>query len=137
MSPTPVSPCDRLALMPDAPVPPSSGYDKMRRYPRVKSDIRVRVFFPPRNPTADSFGRGYDISQSGMAVYVPLALTVGQPVLVMLDVPQCHVRLGLTAVVRNANGYRYGLEFERLSNTERKELLRAMEELSAVTHPAA
>lgn len=102
----------------------------------MKSDIRVRVFFPPRNSTTDSFGRGYDLSQAGMAIYVPLELAVGQQVLVMLEVPQCHVRLGLTAVVRNANGYRYGVEFQDLSNTERKELTRALEEL-ATAHPAA
>ncbi len=126
-------------------VDPSSGtrpsepkpYEEMRRYPRVKSDIRVRVFFPPRNPTADSFGRGYDISEAGMAIYVPLELAVGQQVLVVLEVPQCRVRLGLVATVRNANGYRYGVEFVTLTNTERKELKRALEELASVTNHAA
>ncbi len=112
-------------------------YRDMRRFPRVKSDIRVRVFAPPKNPTVDSFGRGYDISEAGMAVYVPLELSVGQPVLVVLEVPQCRVRLGLTATVRNSSGYRYGVEFTPLSNTERKELKRALEELSSVTNHAA
>ena len=109
----------------------------MRRYPRVKSDIRVRVFVPPKDPTADSFGRGYDMSESGMAIYVHLELAVGQQVLVVLEVPQHHVRLALTATVRNAKGYRYGIEFSGLSNTERKELKRALEGLAAVTSPAA
>jgi len=122
--------------MPDEARPPSR-YEELRRYPRVRSDIRVRVFFPPRNPVTDSFGRGYDISESGMAIYVPLDLAIGQEVLVMLEVPQCRVRLGLTAVVRNAKGYRYGIEFVSLSKTERKELKRALEELTAVTNPVA
>ena len=113
------------------------AYDEMRRFPRVKSDIRVRVFHPPRNPTTDSFGRGYDISESGMAIYVPLELSVGQQVLVVLEVPQCRVRLGLAAIVRNAKGYRYGIEFLTLTNTERKELKRALEELASVTNHAA
>ncbi len=112
-------------------------YENMRRYPRVKSDIRVHVFVPPRNPTADSFGRGYDISESGMAIYVPLELAIGQQVLVVLEVPQCRVRLGLTATVRNADGYRYGIEFAPLANTERKELKRALEGLATATSPAA
>ncbi|HVP44173.1 MAG TPA: PilZ domain-containing protein [Terriglobales bacterium] len=112
-------------------------YEEMRRYPRVKSDLRVRVFVPPKNPTADSFGRGYDLSESGMAIYVPLELAVGQQVLVVLEVPQYRVRLGLTATVRNADGYRYGVEFGALSNTERKELKRALESLAAITNPAA
>ena len=109
----------------------------MRRSPRVKSDIRVRVFVPPKNPTADSFGRGYDLSESGMAVYVPLELTVGQQVLVVLEIPQCRVRLALAATVRNASGYRYGIEFAALTNTERKELKRALDGLVQVTNPAA
>ncbi len=112
-------------------------YETMRRYPRVKSDIRVRVFSPPTDPTADSFGRGYDISEAGMAIYVPLELSEGQQVLVMIDVPQCRVRLGLTAVVRNRKGYRYGVEFLALTNTERKELKRALDGLSHATDPAA
>jgi c-di-GMP-binding flagellar brake protein YcgR len=112
-------------------------YDEVRRFPRVKSDIRVRVFSPPRNPTVDSFGRGYDISETGMAIYVPLELSVGQQVLVVLEVPQCRVRLGLAATVRNAKGYRYGIEFVTLTNTERKELRRALEELASVTNHAA
>ncbi len=117
--------------------PAPKQYDEMRRFPRVKSDIRVRVFYPPRNPTTDCFGRGYDISQTGMAIYVPLELAIAQQVLVVLEVPQCRVRLGLTATVRNANGYRYGVEFVTLSNTERKELKRALEELASVTNHAA
>ncbi len=112
-------------------------YDELRRFPRVKSDIRVRVFYPPRNPTIDCFGRGYDLSQTGMAIYVPLELALGQQVLVVLEVPQCRVRLGLTATVRNAKGYRYGVEFVTLTNTERKELKRALEELASVTNHAA
>ncbi len=112
-------------------------YQQMRRYPRVKSDIRVRVFVPAKFPTADSFGRGYDISEGGMAIYVPLELAVGHDVVVVLEVPQCRVRLGLTATVRNRNGYRYGVEFAALSNTERQELKRALQELAISTIPAA
>lgn len=119
------------------PTSATEHYEEMRRFPRVKSDIRVRVFFPPRNPTADSFGRGYDISEAGMAVYVPLDLAVGQQILVVLEVPQCRVRLGLAATVRNAKGYRYGIEFVTLTNTERKELKRALDELASVTNHAA
>lgn len=119
------------------PLDPPGRYENIRRYPRVKTDIRVRVFYPPRNPTTDSFGRGYDLSEAGMAIYVPLELTVGQQVLVMIDVPQCRCRLGLTATVRNCKGYRYGVEFLSLSNTERKELKRALDGLNHITHPAA
>ncbi len=123
--------------MPENEAAASAQYEKSRRYPRVKSDIRVHVFVPPKSPTADSFGRGYDISEGGMAVYVPLELAVGQDVMVVLEVPQCRVRLGLTATVRNRNGYRYGVEFARMSNTERQELKRALQELAITTVPAA
>ena len=117
--------------------PSAPLYEKMRRYPRVQSDLRVRVFAPPQHPTVDSFGRGYDLSESGMAVYVPLELVVGQQVLVVLEVPQCRIRLALTATVRNRRGYRYGVEFLDLSATERKELKRALDGLAGLKAPAA
>ena len=122
---------------PGEPPAAPKRYEEMRRYPRVKSDIRVRVFYPARNPVTDSFGRGYDISECGMAIYVPLELAVGQQVLVVLEVPQARVRLALAATVRNGSGYRYGIEFVTLTTTERTELKRALEGLAEVTHPAA
>ncbi len=109
-----------------------------RRFPRIKSDVRVRAMIPAYAPATDSFGRGYDISEGGMGIYVPLELAPQQEILVVFDVPPTRQRLGLRAVVRYASGYRYGVEFQALDERDRLELRRALDELSVIqNHPSA
>ncbi len=103
-----------------------------RRYPRIKSDVRVRALFPSYAPALDTFGRGYDISEGGMAIYVPLDLAPEQELLVVFDVPPTRQRLGVRAVVRYASGYRYGVEFQSLDEHDRSELRRALDELTGI-----
>ena len=105
---------------------------EMRRFPRIRSDIRVRAFVPPDTPAADSFGRGYDISEGGMGILVPMPLTPSQEVLVVFDVPPSRRRLGVRAVVRYAMGYRYGVEFQPLLEPDLQLLRSALDELASV-----
>ena len=109
----------------------------MRRFPRIRSDIRVRAFVPPDAPAVDSFGRGYDISEGGMGMLVPMPLVPSQEVLVVFDVPPSRRRLGVRAIVRYALGFRYGVEFQPLLEADRTLLRAALEELAAVQRPAA
>lgn len=104
----------------------------LRRFPRIKSDVRVRAMSPAYAPAAESFGRGYDISEGGMGIYVPLELAPLQEILVVFDVPPTRQRLGVRAVVRYARGYRYGVEFQNLDERDRSELRRALEDLSVI-----
>jgi c-di-GMP-binding flagellar brake protein YcgR len=104
----------------------------MRRFPRIRSDIRVRAFVPPQAPATDSFGRGYDISEGGMGILVPMALAPSQEVLVVFDVPPSRRRLGVRAVVRYAMGYRYGVEFQPLLEADLQLLRSALDELASV-----
>jgi hypothetical protein len=105
---------------------------ELRRFPRIRSDIRVRAFVPADSPAADSFGRGYDISEGGMGLLVPMPLTPSQEVLVVFDVPPSRRRLGVRAVVRYARGFRYGVEFKPLLGTDLLLLRSALEELATV-----
>ncbi|MBZ5646812.1 MAG: PilZ domain-containing protein [Acidobacteriia bacterium] len=107
----------------------------LRRFPRIKSDIRVRAFIPPDSPASDSFGRGYDISEGGMAIYVGMELAPQQEVLVVFDVPPSRQKLGLRGVVRYARGYRYGVEFQRLDDRDRSELRKALNDLAVIQDP--
>ncbi len=105
---------------------------ELRRFPRIRSDIRVRAFVPPDTPAADSFGRGYDISEGGMGLLVPMALLPHQEVLVVFDVPPSRRKLGVRAVVRYALGYRYGVEFRPLLEPDRMLLRSALAELESI-----
>ncbi len=105
---------------------------KNRRYPRIKSDIRVRAFVPPDEPSEDSFGRGFDISEGGMAIYLPLQLSPEQEILLVFEVPLSRAKLGVRAYVRNASGHRYGVEFQELSEEDRARLRSALYDLAVV-----
>ncbi len=105
---------------------------ELRRFPRIRSDIRVRAFVPPDAPAADSFGRGYDISEGGMGILVPMPLAPSQEVLVVFDVPPSRRRLGVRGVVRYARGYRYGVEFQPLLEPDLLLLRSALAELASV-----
>ncbi len=105
---------------------------ELRRFPRIRSDIRVRAFVPPDTPAADSFGRGYDISEGGMGMLIPMPLRPLQEVLVVFDVPPSRRRLGVRAVVRYAMGYRYGVEFQPLLEPDLMLLRSALAELESI-----
>ncbi len=76
-----------------------------------------------------SYGRGHDISLGGMAIYVPQLLTLGQEIGVEFDLPHSRLRFGVQCVVRNSEGYRYGVEFLRLDRNELAELKQALERM--------
>jgi hypothetical protein len=93
----------------------------VRRYDRLSVNIAVRVFLENGQFTN---GCGHDVGVGGMAVYVPLELAVGTPVNLSFQLPYSRMSLGVRAVVRNGNGFRYGVEFFNLSLSEAAEIER-------------
>lgn len=91
----------------------------VRRYDRLSLNIAVRVFLEKGQFTN---GRGHDIGAGGMAVYVPLELTVGTPVNLSFQLPYSRMFLGIRAIVRNCSGFRYGIEFVDLTSAEAEEI---------------
>jgi PilZ domain len=69
-----------------------------------------------------SYGRGHDLSEAGMAIYVPLELQVGQEIQIQFEAQLVHVKFGVRGLVRNFHSYRYGIEFLHLSPRELQEL---------------
>ena len=53
---------------------------------------------------------GRDISQGGMAVYVPVELEIGEAILLELIFPTLQDPLRLSATVKNRFGFKYGVE---------------------------
>jgi hypothetical protein len=92
----------------------------------------VRAFVPPDTPATDSFGRGYDISEGGMGILLPMPLTPEQEVLVVFDVPPSRRRLGVRAIVRYALGNRYGVAFQPLLEPDLQLLRSALDELASI-----
>lgn len=78
------------------------------------------------------FGRGSDVSQGGMAAYIPSELHVGTNIDLELSLPYVtgEQPIRIAATVRNRNGFRYGLEYISLSGPDKERLLKSLKALA-------
>lgn len=87
----------------------------------------MRVTLPkPANP-AVTYGRGNELGQGGMAIFVDADLQIGAILEVELPVLSSAQPLKAKAQVRNSNGHRYGLQFFDLSPEQVQQLVQLCE----------
>jgi hypothetical protein len=92
-----------------------------RRWTRHKIDVRLKVSFrndeelTSEGPTS-AFGRANSLSHGGIGAYIPCTIPVGTTVNLELTFPYSSIEAKLNAVVRTCEGFRYGLEFTRVSD---------------------
>ena len=104
----------------------------VRRWERYAVDIRLKASFKRNGMPLAIFGRGSDVSQGGMAAYIPSELPVGMNVELELSLPYVSGEqpIRITVIVRNRNGFRYGLEYVTLSDADKERLLKSLKALS-------
>jgi PilZ domain-containing protein len=108
---------------------PKGGADK-RLFKRFKVQVRVRIAIVRAAGNLLVYGQGTDVSEGGIAIFVPQELEPGQALNLELMLPYSKDKLALNAVVRSKSGFRYGVEFVRLSATERHLITRTCNTLS-------
>lgn len=86
-----------------------------RRWSRHKIDVRLKVTFRDDGKNSSAFGRANSLSRGGIGAYIPCAIPVGTTVSLELTFPYSSIEAKLDAVVRSCEGFRYGLEFTRVS----------------------
>jgi c-di-GMP-binding flagellar brake protein YcgR len=101
----------------------------IRRSRRLKVDFPIKVFVVQDRRRSVLQGRSHDLSQEGMAIYIPAELQKGQIVQVEFCVPFSQQRLGVSCLVRDSEGFRCGIEFLDLTNKDQEELARCCERL--------
>jgi hypothetical protein len=104
-----------------------------RRWPRYKVDIRLKVALPQTAQSSGrnfTFGQGSDVSEGGMAAYVPSELNVGDVVGIEFVLPYSKETISLRAEIRNRNGFRYGLEYVLISEAHQQLLRKALQTLA-------
>jgi c-di-GMP-binding flagellar brake protein YcgR len=101
-----------------------------RRHVRLKVDLRVKVHFSTAGIRTFILGQGNDVSEGGMACYIPTDLYVGDRVDIEVVLPYGRRPIVITAEVRNRNSFRYGLEFIGIQEADRAVLLRSLTALS-------
>jgi len=79
-----------------------------RRWRRCPVELPVRVVFRDGAEKVVVPGRGTELSQGGMALYAGLPLKPGDLIEIEFQIPS---RLQVSGIIRDRNGYCFGLEF--------------------------
>jgi len=102
----------------------------VRRSQRFRVNFPIKLFAVVQQRRCALLGRSHDLSQAGMAIYIPAELQVGQMVQIEFILPDSSHRLGVTALVRDCSGFRCGIEFLSLTPAEQKAVTDCCDKLS-------
>ena len=107
--------------------------EEKRRYPRYAIDIAVKMKInSAAGVSTFCYGRGSNVSEGGMALFIAHELRVGQSVRLTLTLPYCDRPIECEVVVRNRDSFRYGVEFIRVTKFDCEMLNRTCKALSIV-----
>ena len=104
----------------------------VRRSPRYKVNLPIRLFAVVQNRKTVLQGRSHDLSREGMAIYIPAELQTGQMVQIEFVIPKSQQRLGVNAIVRCSTGFRCGVEFQNLTPLDLECLSQYCKELATL-----
>lgn len=94
----------------------------VRRSPRFKVNFAIKLFAVLQQRRCVLQGRSHDLSEEGMAIYIPAELERGQVVQIEFILPETNQRLGVQAMVRDSSGFRCGVEFKDLTPVDQAAL---------------
>lgn len=103
--------------------------EQQRRTTRYRLDLRAKVVFRRNGLNQSAMARGQDVSEGGMAMFVPIEFHKDDPLEIEFTLPQSRLPLRVHAVVRNRDGHRYGLEFINLTDPQKQEIVRMCESM--------
>ena len=97
----------------------------IRRSPRVKISMHVKVWRRIKGEKKLVPGYSRNISQDGIAIFIPAEIPVDEKVELQFTLPDLSREITVHAVVRGVNKFQYGMEFTSLDSTM-KRLLAAL-----------
>ena len=100
----------------------SAPHSEKRRFPRYPIDVRVSVVSMRRGALARSNVRSIEIGEAGLSITSPLEFPIGENVDIEFTLPESRVMMRVKSVIRNRNGFRYGIEFLSLSEAQRLDI---------------
>ena len=90
---------------------PDQRFATVRRWPRYKLDVPMRLIATKGDKSVIVQGRGNELNEGGMALFAGVELGENEQVAVEFTPPYSGNPIRVRAVVRNRNGYVYGVEF--------------------------
>jgi len=115
-------------------VMPQTGYQRMRRWPRYRINVPVRVVVQRPDKTVIVTGRGTELNEGGMALFAGVELKIGQRVEIEFTPPYGEP-LRVRSTIRNRNGYNYGTEFLALNREDKQQTEHIRQVLQAMGSP--
>lgn len=100
------------------------GSDQRTRK-RSKADFRVWLTLPLSKGGTRQSGRATDISELGIGIHIAVQVEVGHLVTLEFVPPHCMRPIQLRAIIRNRNGFRYGLEFLHPTLEQKQQIARS------------
>jgi c-di-GMP-binding flagellar brake protein YcgR len=95
-----------------------------RRWSRYHVEMRLKITLSGEAQGLSFHGTGTNISKGGMRVFVPRDLKMGESVTLDLPLPYTKERLVVRAVVRNRDGFHYGVEFVNITARDQEMIAR-------------
>jgi len=115
-------------------VMPQHGYARMRRWPRYRINVPVRLVVQRPDKTVIVSGRGMELNEGGMALFAGVELKPGQRVEIEFTPPYGQP-LRVRGTVRDRNGYNYGTEFLLLNREDKQQAEQIRQVLQAMGSP--
>ncbi|MGE0405032.1 MAG: PilZ domain-containing protein [Candidatus Korobacteraceae bacterium] len=88
-----------------------AGIGEQRRWPRYQISVPVIVLIRREDKTVLANGRGTELNEGGLAVFVSAELAIDEEVEISFTPPYNNTPIEVRCAVRNRQGYIYGLEF--------------------------
>jgi hypothetical protein len=115
---------------------PQPGYAKIRRWPRYRINVPVRLVVQRPDKTVIVSGRGMELNEGGMALFAGVELKLEQRVEVEFTPPYDGQPVRVRGAVRDRNGYHYGIEFLLLNGEDKEQVVQIRHVLQAMGSPA-
>jgi len=110
-----------------------NAYNRLRRYPRHRLDVRIEVSVFRDGVTTTLWGRTSELGQDGVGATLTGELQPGEVVSMEFPVPVSPHRIKVRAIVRYCHGLHCGFEFLTVTEEQRQSLARVCEMLTNST----
>lgn len=97
-------------------------YETLRRWPRYKLDVPVRLITQTPTKAAVVHARGKELNRGGMTVFAGVELCINEQVALEFTLPYAGHPIRVRSFVRNRSGYKYGVEFIAENETDSQDV---------------
>jgi len=116
--------------LPKSKQPAAPGHKHLRRAPRWRFDVRIKVSVFREGVTTLLWGRTNELGVNGIGATLSGELTAGEVVGMEFPVPVAPQVIKMRAIVRYTDGLRCGFEFLVVTGEQKETLRRTCEVLA-------